>query len=259
MTMYKRFRSWLEKWLRLPPEPLDPMGGENTLRVFRAAPRYYDYRLLWWKVALGFKILLSLAVFLGLTIGLGAAFGPLGVIGGCFLAALIVTALGFTSLVSYVTIRLDYEFRWYKTTDRSLRIREGVWLVREMTMTYANIQDISVSQGPLQRLFGIADLKVVTAGGGGGEAHQHQGTLFDMHTGYFRGVDNAPEIRDLMLERLRRLRDAGLGDLDDAGEASSTSPVLEKFAPADVLDLLRAIHDEARTLRVAAHRLAGRL
>jgi hypothetical protein len=128
-----------------------------------------------------------------------------------------------------------------------------------MTMTYANIQDISVTQGPLQRLFGIADLKVVTAGGGGGgEARQHQGTLFDMHTGYFRGVDNAPEIRDLMLDRLRRLRDAGLGDLDDAGAASSTSPVHEAPTPADVLDLLRAIHDEARTLHAAAHRLTGR-
>jgi hypothetical protein len=159
--------------------------------------------------------------------------------------------------VSYVTIRLDYEFRWYKTTDRSLRIREGVWIVREMTMTYANIQDISVSQGPLQRWFGIADLKVVTAGGGGGEAHQHQGTVFDMHTGYFRGVDNAPAIRDLMLERLRRLRDAGLGDLDDVREASSTSSVDETSAPADALDLLRAIHDQARTLRAAAHRLTG--
>jgi membrane protein YdbS with pleckstrin-like domain len=104
---------------------------------------------------------LSLAVFLGLTIGLGAAFGLAGAIGGFLLAAFIVMALAFTSLVSYVTIRLDYEFRWYKTTHRSLRIREGVWLVREMTMTYANIQDISVSQGPLQRLFGIADLPKV--------------------------------------------------------------------------------------------------
>jgi membrane protein YdbS with pleckstrin-like domain len=205
---------------------------------------------------------LSLAVFLGLTIGLDAAFGLLGAIGGFLLAAFIVMALAFTSLVSYVTIRLDYEFRWYKTTDRSLRIREGVWLVREMTMTYANIQDISVSQGPLQRLFGIADLKVVTAGGGGAGARQHQGTLFDMHTGYFRGVDNAPEIRDLMLERLRRLRDAGLGDLDDARETSSASSALsvhETSAPAGVLDLLRAIHDEARTLRTTAHRLVGRL
>lgn len=255
--MYKRFRNWLEKWLRLPPEPLDPMGGENTLRVFRAAPKYYEYRLLWWKIALGFKILLSLAIFLALTIGLGGGFGLPGAIGGFLLATMIVTALAFTSLVSYVTIRLDYELRWYKTTDRSLRIREGVWLVREMTMTYANIQDISVSQGPLQRLFGIANLKVVTAGGGGGEAHRHQGTHFDMHTGYFRGVDNASEIRDLMLERLQRLRDAGLGDLDDAPEASPTSSAYETSAPADVLDLLRAIHTEARTLRAAAHRLPG--
>lgn len=256
--MYECFRRRLEKWLRLPPEPLDPMGGENTLQIFRAAPKYYQYRLLWWKVGLGVKGVIGLAALLGLTIVLGAAAGPLAVIGGLFLAALVIGFLAFTSLVSYVTIRLDYEYRWYKTTDRSLRIREGVWLVREMTMTYANIQDISVSQGPLQRLFGIADIKVKTAGGGGGEAGQQHGALFDMHTGYFRGVDSAPEIRDLMLERLRSLRDAGLGDLDDPREAPSTSSGCETSGSADALELLRAIHNEARTLRGAARRIAER-
>ncbi len=118
--MYECFRRRLEKWLRLPPEPLDPMGGENTLQIFRAAPKYYQYRLLWWKVGLGVKGVIGLAALLGLTVGLGAAAGPLAAIGGLFLAALVIGFLAFTSLVSYVTIRLDYEYRWYKTTDRSL-------------------------------------------------------------------------------------------------------------------------------------------
>ena len=37
-----------------------------------------------------------------------------------------------------------------------------------------------------------------------------------MHTGFFHGVDNAEEIRDLILNRLRRFRETGLGDPDEA-------------------------------------------
>jgi hypothetical protein len=36
-----------------------------------------------------------------------------------------------------------------------------------------------------------------------------------MHIGYFRGVDNADEIRDLILAQMRGMRDSGLGDPDE--------------------------------------------
>ena len=64
-------------------------------------------------------------------------------------------------------MRLDYEQRWYVVTDRSLRLRTGVWSVREMTMSFANLQQITVTQGPLQRLLGLADVRFQSAGGGG--------------------------------------------------------------------------------------------
>src|SRR5690606_18212304 len=127
---------------------------------------------------------------------------------------------------SLMVLRLDYEMRWYKVTDRSLRIREGVWHVREMTMTFANIQNIEITQGPIQRALGIADLKVQTAGGGGVQEAQgqQQGVMFNMHIGYFRGVDNAEEILALMQERLRKQRGSGLGDLEDEAEEEETPP-----------------------------------
>src|SRR6185295_13129153 len=107
----------------------------------------------------------------------------------------------------------DFEKRWYVVTNRSLRVREGVLSVREMTVTFANIQNISVSQGPLQRFFKIADLRVDTAGGGGAETAKHPG--MNLHTAWFRGIENAEEVKALVLERLRGLKDAGLGDRDD--------------------------------------------
>ena len=70
---------------------------------------------------------------------------------------------------TFVLEKLDYEMRWYMVTDISLRIRHGIWKVNESTMSFANIQQVEVSQGPLQRLLGLADVKVQSAGGGGGD------------------------------------------------------------------------------------------
>ena len=122
-----------------------------------------------------------------------------------------MTLAGFAASLplTYFKQRLDYEMRWYIVTDRSLRIRDGIWSVEELTMTFANIQQIRVAAGPLQYLFRLADVEVSTAGGGSGGPHSAKA-----HIAYFFGVDNAEEIRDLIVERLRLYRDSGLGDPD---------------------------------------------
>lgn len=154
----------------------------------------------------------------------------------------------FQLAFSYATRRLDYEMRWYMVTDRSLRLRHGVWTVQESTMSFANIQQVVISQDPLQRLLGLANVKVQSAGGGSGD-ERHGGE--DMHVGYFHSVTNAEEIRDLMLERLRRFRESGLGDPD---EKSAATPAMPRVAPAIPRDTeLHAaaceLATEARALR----------
>ena len=67
-------------------------------------------------------------------------------------------------------------------------------------MSFANLQQVMVSQGPVQRLLGIADLRVESAGGGGALHDPHGLQQDSMHTGVFHGVENAPEIRDLPVE-----------------------------------------------------------
>jgi uncharacterized membrane protein YdbT with pleckstrin-like domain len=100
-------------------------------------------------------------------------------------------------------------------TDRSLRLRHGVWQISESTMSFANIQQVVVSQGPLQRLLGLGDVKVKSAGGGGDVGPHGQKRGDDMHSGLFHNVTNAAEIRDLIAERLKRFQEAGLGDPDE--------------------------------------------
>jgi len=240
--MYEQLKSTLLWLLRVPPEPHDPMGDVHSLRVFRAAPGYLRYITIGWALS-----------ELGILVSGILIFIPLSFAAASGIAAIVVTVLGFLAAaiflaqagLTFFSLRLNYEMRWYKVTDRSLRIRAGVWNVHEMTMTFANVQNITVSQGPLERLFGISDVKVDSAGGGGNSASHGKAAGTNLHVATFRGVDNPEEIRDLMLQRLRRLRDAGLGDLDDA------QPV--KSAP---IDLFTAFRDEARALRRAAEAAA---
>ena len=63
----------------------------------------------------------------------------------------------------YVALHLRYDTTWYVVTDRSLRIRRGIWVIEETTITFENVQNVSITQGPLERAFGIATLVVDTA------------------------------------------------------------------------------------------------
>ncbi len=146
--------------------------------------------------------------------------------------------------VTYAIARFDYEMRWYLVTDRSLRIRHGIWKLEESTMSFINIQQVVVSQGPLQRLLGLGDVRVQSAGGGNIDPHgKHD--VDTLHAAIFHAVDNANEIRDLILARLRQFRASGLGDPDDATDHAVAAPADRGDALAAAQELLT----EVRALR----------
>ena len=51
-----------------------------------------------------------------------------------------------------------------------------------------------------------------SAGGGSASGGGNHGGTANSHAARFAGVDNAEEIRNLIVERLRRYRHAGLGE-----------------------------------------------
>jgi len=152
-------------------------------------------------------------------------------------------------------VRVDYLMRWYIVTAHSLRIREGVWQVREMTMSFANIQQITVRRNPLQGLLGIADVKVRSAGGGSGAdpGEDQDGQGRELHLAYFRGVADYEAISRLLRERAGCSRDAGLGDPDEEALARHPAPGKSLIAAArpDLRAAAEALYREARALRVA--------
>jgi hypothetical protein len=118
-------------------------------------------------------------------------------------------------------------------------------------MSFANLQQVEVQQDPLQRLLGLADVHVQSAGGGSGQQDSGHGRAMDsLHTGIFHSVANATEIRDLILERLRQFRQTGLGDPDDHHD----HPTIAAPQAATTTAALAAAHEllaEARALRSA--------
>lgn len=249
---------WLLRLLRVPHAPHLPAGEPGSARVFRAAPNYWRLKLAQWLgrqafTAVGFAFILGFLQAVpdsveikdkGRSRNVSTAV-PMRVVHGLegFAIALWLAQLP----LSLAILRLDYQLRWYVVTDRAARLREGVLSLTEMTFTLVNVQDIRIAQGPLQRVLGLADVELRTAGG---SEPSHPGAgrgsagARNLHLARFRGVDNASMIRDLVLERMKRARDAGLGDPDDATQAHAPGP--SSFEEA-----VRELRAESAALRLA--------
>jgi membrane protein YdbS with pleckstrin-like domain len=226
--------------LKVPEAPEPPDGSPDSIRVFRAGRNYYLWLMIMW----AFAVLVAGFAVAGLSVPLAIATRrapELARIAAAVVLALVWGAYLATVAITLLSRRLNYGLRWYIVTDRSLRIRSGIFQMSELTMTYSNVQEIRVTSGPLQLLLGIADVEVQAAGGGGNGQHGGGG-----HVGRFTGVAHAPEIRDLIVDRLRQYRDSGLGE---PTHAATGLPASELAAAKSVLDEARALRAALETVR----------
>ena len=215
--------------LKLDTRPPHLPEGTSLVRASKPAEKW-----------LGYRYLATLFTFLNQFIGVGVACIGLiaglqkwGVVIACVLVLFQFVAIAF----ALVVVRVDFEMRHYLVGDRSLRVAQGAWKREEVTLSYANVQNLEVTQGPLERLFGFKSLTVSTAGADSqpGAAASHQVTLV--------GLENADELRELILKMLHHERDAGLGE--------PSSP------PGELpVQRLAEIREAALALRQAAQRMS---
>lgn len=278
--------------LRLAERPQPPPGSEPTLHTFRASEKFlYTSAVRWLLKQLG--ALAGILFSLGM-VGAGQDFVAMGGVEefrealgevdsvrfgpfeleGDLLGMLELVELGALGLyaVQFVfgalLLKLGWEMRWYLVSDESLRIREGLFRVHERTMTVANIQNMAVRQGPIQKLLGIADLEVQTAGGGQLQGGEEAGA--GLHVGRFRGIEDAEALRDRIRLALRKHRGSGLGDPEDEEDDHEGVEVLVPSTAApppvpsaleggdDVRGAVLELLSEARAMRAAAEQaLAG--
>ncbi len=194
----------LTKWFLVPSEPptLPSQSGE-LIASFRPSLGYLHYmRFFFWIGLVAIDVLLTIG-WIAIAIA-----SPLA---GILITPLALAIIVLPDIVAYIALHLRYDTMWYVLTDRSLRIRRGIWKIHETTITFENIQNIRLSQGPLQRYFGFANLVVETAGGG--SSHGHEGAaMAGAHVGMMEGLDNAIEVRNMILAHLKKTLTAGLGD-----------------------------------------------
>lgn len=249
----------LVKWFRVPEHPptLPTAPGEHAVS-FRPSEAYLRYlKFLFWIGLLLVDVVLTGLWIVATVALLASGLWPIAIL----IAPIAIAIIVLPDIVAYVGIHLRYDTTWYVLTSRSLRARHGVWVIRELTLTFENVQNVRIVQGPLQRYYGIASVLVETAGGGSGAGGKGEHAGIGHHAS-IDGITNAEEVRDLILSHMRASRTAGLGDdrehpgerlHDRRVEARAGAPThlggagLALTSPRQ-LELLRAIRDELRAV-----------
>ncbi len=205
---YRGIWRTIVNWFNIPEDPPtlpnahgEPADISNQLDAFKPSPQFLKY------LKLGFWIwLVIIDAAILIPWGILTYFHPLI---GMILAPIAWAIAVVPDILVYIGLHLRYDTTWYLLTDRALRIRSGIWVIKETTITYENIQNVTIHQGPFQRFFGISNVVVRTAGGGA--SHGGKGPVTS-HLGLIEGIANAAAIRDRIMDRVRQSRTAGLGD-----------------------------------------------
>lgn len=240
---YGAIHAWMARYLRVPDDPPAlPEGDPGDAVSFRPSATWLRYLKVSYLLVVGVSGLvmggLGLVALVAMTqAGNGGVALVLGALVGGVLVAL--------ALWSWWAIQLRYDTTWYAMTDRALRTRTGIWLIREHTITFENVQNVRVRRGPLQRWMGIGDVAIETAAAGA--ADSQDGTT-SASGATIRGVDDPAAIRDRIVARMRDNRNSGLGD---PPHGSPPPPRRQEVAPAwgeAHLQVLREIRAEVGRL-----------
>ncbi len=200
--IYRGVWLMLVECFKVPKDPPTmPVGTDDFCHKFHPSRRYLAYlKMFFW---IGLTVIDVLIL-----VGWVAVYLWKPWVGWMLLAPALFLAV-VPDIVAYIAIHLRYDTMWYVITDRSCRLRRGVWTVVEHTITFENVQNVYLRRGPIQQLFGISTLVIETAGASEDEGED----LFSVgNKAIMEGLENPDEIRELIMERVRRSRTTGLGD-----------------------------------------------
>ncbi|MEX2583046.1 MAG: PH domain-containing protein [Gemmatimonadota bacterium] len=147
--------------------------------------------------------------------------------------ALSSLLLGPAFLFALVPRFFRFRTMRYEVDDEGITMRWGLLFRREISLTYARIQDIHLSSNFVERWLGLARIQVQTASG----SAKAELTI--------EGLPHAPAIRDFLYSRMRGARDLHAA----AGPDGATS--LGEHALAELTETLREVAAEIRGLREA--------
>lgn len=148
--------------------------------------------------------------------------------------ALVSAPVAFIPLIP---LFFRYHTLRYRFDEEGVSMRWGILFRREISLTYARIQDIHLSSNFVERWLGLGKVQIQTASG----SASAEMTI--------EGLRNFEEIRDFLYSRMRGAREeATRAARPEGGEAR---------APDDLAAILREVANELRELRRALE-LRGR-
>ena len=113
---------------------------------------------------------MSGGIFAGI-VGIAAIVGVvilfLGVGWGWIFISTLAAAIFCYAILFYFTIfwpAVEHRHRHWRLTDVGLEVCHGVWWKHMQAIPWARVQHADVSQGPIQRMYGVGTLTVHTAG-----------------------------------------------------------------------------------------------
>lgn len=110
-------------------------------------------------------------------LGVGAGLVPVALATGVLVGVLpvagrwSVTVLASGAVIAAVVVGPLQTLRWrrwsWRVTDRAVELRSGIVTRRHVVLPHFRVQQIDVLEGPLERLLGLATLRVTTASASG--------------------------------------------------------------------------------------------
>lgn len=169
-----------------------------------------------------------------------------------YLLRSLLTGPGFiiAAPISY----FRYRTLRYEVDDEGITMRWGVLFRREISLTYARIQDIQLSSNVVERWLGLARIDLQTASG----SSSAEMTI--------EGVRDVEPFRDFLYSRMRGVSQGGPGAEartagalpGGTGEAQGgLPPAPDGPGLAELTATLDAVADEVRALRVALQEQAA--
>lgn len=115
---------------------------------------------------------IAIAIFIAMFVAFKFAFelGAIGkssedFVGWPFLGWFILTFV-ILMIVAYLVARLTYHFYRYELTESEYRAEQGIIWKRYISIPYERIQNVDIYRGVIDRLLGLSDLQIHTAGYG---------------------------------------------------------------------------------------------
>ena len=82
-----------------------------------------------------------------------------------FLEYVVFGALGIFTVLTFVLIIVGFKLKGFALRERDILYKKGIFWKSMTTIPFNRVQHCEVKQGPIERMFELAQLNIFTAGG----------------------------------------------------------------------------------------------